>query len=740
MRKIAALITGALIVALPGLSWGHYWFQRPTVNPQSVTTTSQPITGAPVVSATITRFFCRSADGLLTLNGPHLTLEAANSACDLPSPSTALGAQRRVFEVAASTSTVSTTTTTTTTTPRTDVFGGTTVRVNDAHAQIITAIGQTDGTVVVPPAPDADWYVNGTCPNNGDGTAATCAASGGATGAWNDIQVDCDGAISDGDIIELIDNGEFDYESTNQNNGYDITTGCNGAIFRNASGDVITITAFLDDSGNTWTDEGNGEYSCTTCGRDHPNRPAWHAWYANGGSRVEVNYRALTRASYACGDGSLSDNEIFMDADGTICVQLPSDASPADMDYFRLPHARMIMDLAGTSDITFQTHPDDGDSRMIQFHGAQQYGVATTLSGPFLFDGVSIGYVEDRCTNDTQTSTLQDVALQFENVEIAYCGQEGIRVDTRSATTSYIRNSVIHNIQSPTMFPVCSGVGDCPDATDGDDNATSMRLAKVSNITVENVTCHSSGGGLSNTNTGRCVDFESDSVTTPQVACTDCIVDGLYVYSSSPGDYAGINVGGTQTRDIDGTIIRNSRFHDVDQCLEVAAGTFVAGTVRWVNNTCHEYDQTGIHFNSVTMSGGGALAIDVVNSIFDSSINPSDSLSTITATDADISLTLSNSLFYLPGGGANDEAVDDNGTLIDYDVGGGTNIATYCATCDDADAGLTEAIGTAATDLTIPSTMSAAYQAGVADADVTDDFEGEARSNPPDAGADEYVP
>lgn len=591
------------------------------------------------------------------------------------------------------------------------------------------------------PVEGADWFVDGSCANDGDGTSSSCAASPGGVGAWNDLpytNAKCT-SMGGGDIVQMADNGEFDYEAPNQNNGYDWDTACDGSagnhiVFRNAPGDIITITGFLDDSGDTWTSAGNGEYSCTTCGRDHPNRPAWHAWYADGGGMVEVNYSAQTRSTYTCGDGSLADNEVFMDSDGTICVQLPGDASPADMDYFRIPHARIVVDMSDLSYVTWQRHPSDS-GQPIRIWGGQAYAVSTPgSSGPFTFDGVELAYVEDRCVNNTSAPTQQDLALRFLNSKIYNCGQEGIRIDSRDSTDTLVQDTEIYNIQHAAMFPVCSGTGDCPDNNNGSDNATGIRLAKSSNVQVHDVTMYNVGGGLENNNVARGIDFESDAVITPQSACADCVVDGFYLYDSAPGAMYAIHVGGGETRALGTTIVRNSRFNNVDDCLRLASGTY-SGTLKWVNNACLDFQSQGVDGNTVN----GSLALIIRNSVYESDINPSSDV--IELADPDTTLTFENNALYAPNAGASDVAVNDGGTDYLFDAGctdGVDCIQDLDPSSDDTACTLLETKGTYATDLTLQSTGSNCYEAGVADADVTLDFLNSSRSDPPDIGAHEY--
>jgi hypothetical protein len=146
MKFLHRFIAIAIGFSLPGLALSHYWFQRATVNPVTVTARGTPTTGAPVLGApSATQFFCRTAAGQ-HVNGPHTTLALANAACDLPAPVQTDLAQRVVVEVSTRLETVTTTTPVVQTTPRTNVYGGSTLRVSDAHAQIAAIAGAIVGS------------------------------------------------------------------------------------------------------------------------------------------------------------------------------------------------------------------------------------------------------------------------------------------------------------------------------------------------------------------------------------------------------------------------------------------------------------------------------------------------------------------------------------------------------------------------------------------------------------------
>jgi hypothetical protein len=176
--------------SLPGIALSHYWFQRATVNPVTTTVRGTSTTSAPVLGpASATQFFCRTAAGQ-HVNGPHTTLALANAACDLPAPQQLDAPQRVVVEVSTRMETVTTTTPIVQTTPRTNVYGGSTLRVSDAHAQIIAALassgggaGGGGGGAPSPGAPgECTLWVDGAT-----GSDATSKASNTAMSPWDTI-------------------------------------------------------------------------------------------------------------------------------------------------------------------------------------------------------------------------------------------------------------------------------------------------------------------------------------------------------------------------------------------------------------------------------------------------------------------------------------------------------------------------------------------------------------------------
>ncbi len=188
MRRLTALLVGifaGVTIASPNIGFGHYWFQKAIANATAVIArgTSSPAS-TPVLSApSAPQFFCRSPDGVTTFNGPHATLATAQTNCTLPSPAATDAPQRVIFEVTTQTETVSTTTPITTTTARVNVFGNTTLRVSDAHAQMLM-IGGTPAPI--PGAGGAVLAYDWTCEDTHTAASASQAAVNTAITAADD--------------------------------------------------------------------------------------------------------------------------------------------------------------------------------------------------------------------------------------------------------------------------------------------------------------------------------------------------------------------------------------------------------------------------------------------------------------------------------------------------------------------------------------------------------------------------
>lgn len=140
MRK---LFYAALVAVLPAVALSHYYFLRPYTDPAPSTTT---VTGAPSAPTVVSTWRCITAAGATIPNGgPFSTKAAAEAPCGVAVAGD--GVTRYLEESIATTANVPTTTTVRT--RREEVLGGTTLKVSDAHAQII---GMTGGSLS--PTPD----------------------------------------------------------------------------------------------------------------------------------------------------------------------------------------------------------------------------------------------------------------------------------------------------------------------------------------------------------------------------------------------------------------------------------------------------------------------------------------------------------------------------------------------------------------------------------------------------------
>lgn len=163
MKKFRAFLTGLLLVS--PLAFAHYYIARPIANPTSVVGTA---TLGPETSTT--QWFCVNASGVVS-GGPWATQALAETPCGTAVAGD--GVTRYLEERV----TTSRSTTQTTSTRRVELLGGTTLRVADAQAAIITQAGPR----YFPPATSgdvtyywdslpADYYVDPEKTTNGAGT------------------------------------------------------------------------------------------------------------------------------------------------------------------------------------------------------------------------------------------------------------------------------------------------------------------------------------------------------------------------------------------------------------------------------------------------------------------------------------------------------------------------------------------------------------------------------------------
>ena len=569
-------------------------------------------------------------------------------------------------------------------------------------------------------------FVNGACANDGDGSGPGCAASSRAPGAFNDIpytSADC-AFVNPGDVIELADNGTFDYETPNQNNGYDMDPGCAGTagnpvVFQSASGADIYVTGALDDTGESWTNPGGNEWLCSSCGRDTPNRPSWIAFYANGGPEIEVLYQSINPATASCGSAGLGTNRMYMEtAANSICVNLGG-LDPRNMDYFRVPHARIVVDARDNPHQTWRRHPDGTGSFTFGRSQAKVFNWNAEDDGTRL-EHVNLEYTEDRCLEIQATSQAIGTEEMYfggspgDPATVRVCGQEGLRYTGTGG--GIIEHVEISDIQTPTYFPVCSAATTCP-AGDSD-NATAIRLARNVDPIVENVEIFAIGGGLENNGIARGIDCESDNTSIPQTACEGGLFRYIYMHSSTPGTFYAFYIGGSvDGRNVDRVIVEASRFNDVDYCLRFpsSGGSYQTGTFTWRNNTCRAWNDAGLSMGSTA----GPITLRAYNNVFISDVNQTSPVIEILAAAA--ATQLRNNLFYCPLCDNTDVIVSCVGPTqcaeSSYQYPGGCTPGTNCI--DDLDSAsaigdpqMTNVIGSFDGDLLITADTSPAYNTG----------------------------
>lgn len=278
MQRLFAILAGAVLgfALLPNVGWSHYWFQKAITNATAVVArgASSPAS-APVLSApSAPQFYCRSPDGLTTFGGPYTTLALAQAGCTLPSPAATDAPQRVIFEVTTQTETVSTTTPITTTTPRVNVYGNTTLKVSDAHAQMLMISGSRGAPASGGGGGDSSTFWTGILPTDRGApwenvgaqraaiptyTSVQATLSAGATASQiNSALASCSG----GEVVELgvgtfnitdyIDNGNSGCVIRGSGYGTVLNMDSDENIFIGAFGASNTGGSTPDDSG--WTD------------------------------------------------------------------------------------------------------------------------------------------------------------------------------------------------------------------------------------------------------------------------------------------------------------------------------------------------------------------------------------------------------------------------------------------------------------------------------------------------------
>jgi hypothetical protein len=445
-------------------------------------------------------------------------------------------------------------------------------------------------------------YVDGRCAKAGDGRAASCAATPGAVGAWNSPEsVQCSaahtlGKVNPGDTLQVragTYGGRWFAIARAECSG----TAAEPVTIENYPGDHVIFDGTADIKGNTWTSRGSGVWECTagaSCAAG-VGRVTWRAWYAIG-RHAEQALKLVDQSAATCASVAPGQLEI-VESTGNLCVNIDGTTSPAATDYFRVPVASAWLDLAasGVEHQIYRRNPKGGSFSIRRY---QDSGITLTPSANkgMVFDGLAVSYVYDRCLNMTCTGQAR-AGTVVENMDVSYCGQEGIRVDGDIGGPRILRNT-IRDTQSAAVFD------DCRDDTHGcrksQDNGTGIRLVRSSRggLVSGNVVSYSGptmrrhrsidleGGGdwiVVKANTVRGAHASGGAA---EVAASAAIRLSAATIGAECAN--GVAIHGTRWT---ATVIRHNVLEDVDQCILLDGGTgtmtnVVDDVLSITRNTC----------------------------------------------------------------------------------------------------------------------------------------------------------
>jgi hypothetical protein len=455
-------------------------------------------------------------------------------------------------------------------------------------------------------------YVDNSCGQNGNGTTTTC----GANGPYNiiDNALAACGSLVGGDVIN-IRAGTGVYRERAFHIGSCRGSQGNPIIIQNYAGENVLVEGTVDGkNGQTWTSRGNGVYECTSGSACSAvaGKVIWHAWYKiNNGTERELvldhqGLSSCTSTSEAPGFmGTVSSN-------GNMCVNIDGATSPsaATVTSFMVP---TMTDFAepfasspnGGRHTTWRRNPSGGSFTIRRFR--DHIFVMTPTDDPgYTLDGLTVGWVYDRCINVTKVAGSAAAGFRFLNNTVSYCGQEGIRFDADTSSSGLVKGNDISHIQDPAVFPLNSGTRYAYD------NCTPIRVASASNATIQGNVIHDTCGG--GTGGARAIDLESNNI--------GHTVDGNFIYNMHGAPALAfanaairISSSGTGAEQWSNNTIRNNRIYDVDNCFAFDGQNFAntgSGNLV-VNNTCAEPKMRGIYGYSAGLNNVG---IDFKNNLF----------------------------------------------------------------------------------------------------------------------------
>jgi len=471
----------------------------------------------------------------------------------------------------------------------------------------------------------ANYFVNGACALNGNGSAGVCATGSGGVGAWNSLSAIAAGGA--GDVIN-VRGGTY----SNQTDYYKFPSGVNGApgnplIVQNYAGEDVIIDGTADIHGSQWTSVGGGVYRCSggTCTTSRNTLFPMAAWYKRAGqSADEVLYLTM---SGSC-DSSLPAGYMRYGMSGPVCVHLSDGSNPASAQYMRIPYynSGMLLNNYNTHDVVFRRNPSGGKfaiQKFVQYGVVLQSGRNTNIT----LDGLDVGYMMDRCIDadyfaaNDGTNIMANNNYHFINNNLHHCGQEAIHDSDDSGPDGRIQGNEIHHVQAPPWFERCdpaAGGGGC-NVSGFSDQCSAIRLTSGKNYTVSGNYFHDNCGGMN----GRGYDINLEEWF------YDVLIENNLSFNMAAGNFNNEHMSiammmeSQRAGPFQNVTIRNNRFFRHDHCFSINIGLSGPQLVNFLNNTCVDF-----RAEAVVPGGDKGVAsgtVNFINNIF-AAVNTSPSV------------------------------------------------------------------------------------------------------------------
>lgn len=483
-------------------------------------------------------------------------------------------------------------------------------------------LGVTNQAVVnnsTPARAPLTFFVDPSCANNGDGTANSCAASNGATGAWSSINRALDSGqctgMQAGDTLEV--NGSPTNDRTCEGAGSNCDesssnvnphSNCSGIIIQNVAGEFAIADGTDDVSTDGWTAVGSGvflsdnDYALSRGTLIPQGTPPFAAWYDVGSGEERL---FLDQTVRTCDTSVPSGQYRWVEATGQLCVHLSNSASPATTNYFRIPRREnyVIGQVSPfATGITWRSNPGGGRF-IVQRFGRNGFQTHAGDNPNWTWDNITVGWMLNRgiaIFGNGGNGPMTVINNTVHNV-----GEEPIRMTGSAQCT--VTGNMITDVQTTDFIQQCAtgstpiGAGCIPFLAD---NGTAIRVNNVGGrnfeqndpyvpaCTISNNTILRVGGGRGSR--ARGIDVEH--------AGEELLVSNNYIAGISGLAIPGVGIvlsgslsalEGLDARHSDIRVI-NNRIHDVDDGIaRDIGGSFPsqAGsqTIFIYNNTVSNY-------------------------------------------------------------------------------------------------------------------------------------------------------